>query len=65
MSNIIEIPDSYLPTGVSGASFDPDLLRAYAQAHCSHPFDHDMKIKAWVIWWLLDQMAASNEGHVE
>ncbi len=49
-----EIPESYLPEGVSGSSFDPDVLRAAAEAHSRHPFDHQMEVKSWVILYLLD-----------
>lgn len=51
---IVEIPVEYFPKGVGPGSFDPRTLRLAAEAHCRHPFDHDMEVKAWVVLYLLD-----------
>jgi len=56
---LFEIPGHYFPEKVGPGSFDPDTLRAAAQAHCRHPFDHAMEVKAWVILYLLDVFAAA------
>lgn len=55
----IDAPNEYLPNGAEASSFDPVVLRANAEAHNRHPFDHDMQVKAWVVLWLLDQALAS------
>ncbi len=59
---LVEIDDSLLPDGVSGACFDPVVLRGAAEARCRHPFDHEMVVKAWVVLHLLNAWEA---GHAE
>lgn len=58
-----EVPDRYLPEGVSGSTFDPVVLRAAAEAHCRHPFDHEMKVKAWLVLWLIDEWERMQQLH--
>src|SRR3954452_23647876 len=54
--SFVEIPREYLPDDIGGSSFDPVVLRAAAEAHSRHRFDHDMRVKGWVVLWLLDQV---------
>ncbi len=59
MSGIERIPDRYLPDGVSGSAFDPDVLRLSAQAH-NHVMRADQfTVKPWVILYLLDVWEAA------
>jgi hypothetical protein len=57
----LTIPDEYLPEGVSGATWDPFMLRLIAQLHSEHPWSHTLTTKAWVVAWLLDEWVSLQE----
>lgn len=54
MADPVEIPEKYWCEGTSGTMFDPETLRAFAEMHRRHPFDHDVLVKAGIILFLLD-----------
>jgi hypothetical protein len=56
-----DCPPELLPNGASASRFDPEVLRMRAEARNRHPFDHDMRVKAWVVLLLLNVWEASLE----
>lgn len=48
------VDDALLPDSVSGASWDPVVLTAAAEAYCRHEHDNDMPVKGWVVLTLLN-----------
>ena|SRR5919205_2122617 len=54
-SKQIPCPQHLLPGGGTDPSFDPDVLRAAAEAFNKHPWANDMQVKAWVVLYLLEK----------
>jgi hypothetical protein len=49
----VDIPERFLPEGISSAGFDPELLARFAREN-NHP-QAEIPVKPWVLWYLVEQ----------
>ena len=60
---LVPIPEAHQPEYVSGAAFDPDMLRLAAQTHADHRgIADEFRLKPWVVLYLLAVWEAAVEA---